>query len=267
MSSHVSASRKEQIQEFEDVINSGPFPIRFPSANNLSQDREWCEILIEGKWRKIRFHDYAEVYEVPGLYETIFYRTLRCNSPLRVVGLLNQVLTEDGISPSDLRVLDFGAGNGMAGEALHTLGTRNVIGVDILPQAREAALRDRPWVYNDYLVADFLNLPDSVYAQLKEQNFNALTIIAALGFGDIPPDAFSTALSLIADEGWVAFNIKEEFLEVGTQSDFLRSIQRLVRERVIRIELYRRYRHRLSVSGEPLYYTAIVAKKVGQGNG
>ena len=56
--------------------------------------------------------------------KTIFYRTLMCNSPHQVASILIDVLTELRMTPSQLRVLDFGAGNGMAGEALQRIGVR-----------------------------------------------------------------------------------------------------------------------------------------------
>ena len=37
--------------------------------------------------------------------------------------------------------------------------------------------------------------------------------VAALGYGDIPPQAFAEAFNLISDHGWVAFNIKDRFLQ------------------------------------------------------
>ena len=49
-------------------------------------------------------------------------------------------------------MLDLGAGTGLVGELVHHLGIAAVVGLDALPAAREAALRDRPAVYRDYLV-------------------------------------------------------------------------------------------------------------------
>ena len=53
--------------------------IRFPtgSGTELSQDEEWCEVLLDGEWRRIRFHDYGDIYAVEGLYEHLFYVRLR----------------------------------------------------------------------------------------------------------------------------------------------------------------------------------------------
>ena len=250
------------LDEFEEIINTGPFPIRFPKAEALTQDKEWCEVKIENQWKKIRFHDYSEVYAIPGLYETIFYRTLRCNSPSRITSLLNEALIEHNFLAQNLRVLDFGAGNGMAGEALQSLGTRSIIGLDILPQARDATLRDRPWVYNNYFVKDFTSLSNEDFQLFKDYKFNALTTVAALGFGDIPVKAFYTAFNLIEDQGWVAFNIKEDFLKVSNHSGFSGLINFMIQKEIMQIEVYKRYQHRLNVMGQPLYYIVIVAKKL-----
>lgn len=249
-------------EDFEEVIHTGPFPIRFPKGAHLSQDEEWCEVQWDGKWNKIRFHDYREVYKIPGLYETIFYRTLRCNSPNQVAGCLGEVLKEQNVSPSALRVLDLGAGNGMAGEALQTLGARKIIGCDILPEGKMATLRDRPWVYEKYLVGDFTNLTEDQDKLLRAYNLNTLCIVAALGFGDIPPLAFFNAFNYISDPGLVAFNIKDEFLKKGRGgSSFASLINLMIQEEIIDLLLLKRYQHRLSVTGDPLYYAAIVARK------
>jgi len=254
---------KLQEETFEDVIESGPFPIRFPHQSHLEQDEEWCEVEVEGAWRRIRFHDYHEVYSIPGLYETIFYRTLRCNSPKTVIELLRATLLEHSYAPEELRVLDMGAGNGMVGEELQSLGTRDIVGVDIIPEAKAAAERDRPWVYNDYLVADMTRPTEEQRRRLEQARFNALTTVAALGFGDIPVDAFFNAYNLVADEGWLAFNIKEDFLrdDAAETSGFASLIRRITREGILQMELYKRYCHRLSIAGEPLYYIAVVAQK------
>ena len=42
-----------------------------------------------------------------------------------------------------------------------------------------------------------------------------MTSVAALGFGDVPPEVFTAAFDLVEDGGWVAFTIKEDFLDGG----------------------------------------------------
>lgn len=242
--------------------NQTKFPLRFPSPDQvLAQDEEWCEVKMDGKWRRLRFHDYDEVYKVPGLYECLFYRTLKCNSPLRVVSALEQQMREFRQTPESLRVLDVGAGNGMVGAALHHIGVQRCVGVDIIPEARDAADRDRPWAYDDYLVVDLTDLPEDAEQTLRRHRLNCLTTVAALGFGDIPPKAFLNALNVIDTPAWLAFNVKEDFIHPSDGSGFASLVQQLAAEEVIQIQSYRRYRHRLSIAGEPLYYIAMVATK------
>jgi SAM-dependent methyltransferase len=247
--------------DFKDIIKNGPFLIKFPTSQELSQDEEWCEVKIEDYWQKIRFHDYHEVYKIPGLYETIFYRTLMCNSPTRVCSMLSDVLVELNRSPGELRVLDLGAGNGMSGEALQNIGTRKIIGIDILEEARVATLRDRPWVYDDYKVCDLTNVPPEDDEFFKDYKFNALMTVAALGFGDIPPLAFFNAYKYVENDGLIVFNIRDQFMRLGSRSPFSSMITRMIEKEVIEIEMYKRYRHRLTVTGEAIYYVAIIARK------
>jgi hypothetical protein len=254
----LDAARKH----LEEVIRSGPYEIRFPARRELEQDREWCEVLVDGAWKRIRFHDYHEIYKIPGLYETIFYRTLYCVSPTEVTGHLRTMLLERGQDARDLSLLDLGAGNGMSGEALQSLGIRRMMAVDIIPEARAATLRDRPWVYNDYFVADLTKDTPEFDAAARAAKTNTLVTIAALGFGDIPPRAFFHAFNLIQPPGWVAFNIKESFLEESDRGGFAGLIGRMRREDILRVDMFKRYRHRLSIAGEPLYYVAMIARKL-----
>ncbi len=245
--------------------NDLPFEIRFPSERGLDQDEEWCEVRLDpdsDDWHRIRFHDYHEVYTVPGLYEAIFYELLECSSPKRVAGLLEDVLSDHKDEPNDLKVLDLGAGNGMVGEELKSRGARKIVGIDIIPEAKEATLRDRPKVYEDYLVTDLTDLPERQEEHLRRTDLNCLSTVAALGFGDIPADAFIKGLDIIDTPGWLAFNIKEDFIHEQDTSGFSQLIRRLSRQRVIRIEAWRRYCHRLAITGEPLYYVAMVARKL-----
>lgn len=245
-------------------VRFGHFPLRLPEKKlNLDQDEEWCDVKCDDTWKRIRFHDYNEVYSIAGLYEALFVDRLKCCSPERVVGLLDDVLSDFTPSMEDLRVLDMGAGNGMVGEELHEAGVRTIHGIDIIPEARMAALRDRPGIYDEYSVCD-LTQPDCPdYDKIRAAQLNTLTVVAALGYGDIPPAAFVQACNLIDTPGWLAFNIKENFLEVDDDNTgFCVLIRRLRRQGYIQVEAYRRYQHRLSISGEPLHYIAMVARKI-----
>jgi hypothetical protein len=147
------------------------------------------------------------------------------------------------------------------GEELADLGADMIAGVDLLPEAAAAAERDRPGVYDDYLVLDLTELSDEVRSELRERRFNALVSVAALGFGDIPPRAFAEAFNLVSDGGWIAFNIKENFLDDGEPTGFSRLIGRLLDSGIVEKRAEKVYRHRLSTSGDPLDYVALVGVK------
>lgn len=178
-----------------------------------------------------------------------------------LVDLLAVALDAAGEKPADLRVLDFGAGNGMVAEQLVRLGVGEVVGVDLLPEARDAALRDRPDVYRAYIAGDITTLTADDRAQLADARLNCLTCVAALGFDDIPPAAFAAAFNSIAEQGWVVFNLRDRY--VDRPGAFAQLLQRMEDEGVLERTARTRYRHRLSVSGEGLDYVAVVARKHG----
>ena len=162
---------------------------------------------------------------------------------------------------STMKILDFGAGNGMMGEELKRIGVARLVGVDILEEAKKATERDRPNIYDEYYVKDFMNLNDEDRDEFRSWNLNAITTVAALGFGDIPPPAFIQALNLIDQEGWVAFNIKETFLYNTDKSGFSKLIRELIFSEFLRIHHLERYMHRISIEGNPLYYFTVICWK------
>jgi SAM-dependent methyltransferase len=245
-----------------EAATEADFEVELPEVGQLGQDEEWCEILVGGERRRIRFHDYHEIYDIPGFYERLFYDKLECQSPRVIRRLLARALTELGTEPGELRVLDVGAGNGIVGEELRELGAGAVYGIDIIKEAAAAAHRDRPGVYERYLVTDLTDLAPDERDTLVGANLNTMTTVAALGFDDIPPHAFAVAYNLISTPGLVAFTLKEEFVAKRDSSGFSNLIRRMFDEEVIRPLSKERYRHRLSVQGEPLYYVAFVAEKV-----
>ena len=202
-----------------------------------------------------------EIYKIKKLYEQLFYERLKCQSPQKVSEALKYSLSQVQENLSELRVLDLGAGNGMMGEQLRKHGVARLVGVDIIPEAKEAAERDRPMVYDTYYVVDFCNLTVEQKEDLKEWSFNCLTTVAALGFGDIPPKAFIEAFNIISPKGWIAFNIKETFLDKSDETGFSIAIRELIFSEYLDVYYLERYQHRLSMEGQPLYYFAIVGRK------
>lgn len=281
--------------------------IRFPQRGlkGVPQDDEWCE-LVEGEHvTRIRFHDYAQVYSIPGLYNQLFGgpdSETKCISPQVMAGLLREQLplvlqnnrkvsgrrNEGG--KQRLRVLDLGAGNGMMGEEIRSLArsydggsllsgdSTRIVGLDILPEAKFAAERERPGVYDAYVVADVTEYVkaapgDPAEAMIFAQGFNVLTSVSSLAFGDGSVRAFRAAVSLVEEGGLLVFNLKEDFFDpvdsvngdegkATNGNGFSGLIHNAVDKGYLSIVAKRRYCHRYSVTGEPLYYVAVVAVKL-----
>jgi SAM-dependent methyltransferase len=223
----------------------------------VDQDQEWCDVEFDGRRERIRFHDYARIYAIPGLYERLFAELLECDSPRVVADLWGARPDAGGC------VLDLGAGNGMVGEELRRNGAECIVGVDLLEEAREAALRDRPGVYDAYVACDLTAPSAEATETLDDFTFDAMVCVAALGFGDIPPAAFAAAFDRVREGGAVVFNIKEDFLEDGEPSGFSRLIQRALATGVLEERTRERYVHRLATDGRPLHYWAIDTTKRG----
>src|SRR6195952_5069273 len=237
--------------------------IRMPGEidGTVDQDQEWCEIEVDGHSSRLRFHDYDKIYDIPGAYEALFYDELKCTSPTVVRDLLERALRNTGYDASTLRVLDVGAGNGLVGEEMRRLGSSLVVGSDILEEAASAALRDRPEVYDDYLVCDLTALTDSEKERLRAHKFTALTCVAALGFGDMPPEAFLEAVRYVSPSGWLAFCIKDRFLGDEDESGFAKLVRGLMEDGTLEVLERQRYVHRRDMRGRPLHYEAVVARR------
>ncbi|CAJ1497737.1 hypothetical protein MU0083_001751 [[Mycobacterium] kokjensenii] len=115
----------------------------------------------------LQFDDYSEIHKIPGRCEEPFYSRLRCHSPGEVMDLLERALQTDRESPTELRILDLGAGNGIMGETLTRHGVARLVGVDLG------------------------RIGGRLHDALKERDFDCLTWVAAPGSGDIPVRAFS----------------------------------------------------------------------------
>ncbi|MCA9295250.1 MAG: class I SAM-dependent methyltransferase, partial [Phycisphaerales bacterium] len=160
------------------------------------------------------------------------------------------------------RVLDLGAGNGIVAEELRRVGVGHIVGLDLLPEAALAARRDRPDVYDDYVVADLTALTPEQELSVRTERLDCLVTAAALGFGDIPPRAFAAAFNLIEPEGWLAMTIKEDFLDPrGDDSGFSQFLRSLIDDGIIEIQAHQRFCHRIAHDGEKLFYLAVIARK------
>lgn len=239
--------------------------IRLPEVDFTTKPESDVYFVLDhddGRSEHIRFHDYDSIYRIPGLYEQIFYDRLKCDSPRFLAKRLHEVLAQTGDDLNRQRVFDFGAGNGMMGEALAGYGVSRLVGADISTAAEQALNRDRPGLYDAYYAADITQPDAELQAALGRWNFTCLTTVAALGYDDIPADAFRAAFNLVVDGGWIAFNIKETFLGESDASGFAVFVKRLIAGEFMQLYHLERYRHRISIEGNPLYYCAVIGRKL-----
>ena len=232
------------------------------NKNNLDQNEEFVTLVTDEGSEKIRIHDYDRMYSVPGLYEAVVHEHLKCDSPRMICTLFKEEIPQSEEEKVGLRVLDFGAGNGLVGECLSNRFDCDVlIGLDIIPEAREAAFRDRPDVYDEYYVMDLGRPSKREIGDLEKWRFNTLMTVAALGYGDIPTEGFINAFNMVEDVGWIVFNIKDRFLSDTDESGYNETLKAMMGDSLQALQT-RRYCHRLSMSGEPLHYYAVVGRKV-----
>jgi hypothetical protein len=239
------------------------YNIKFPpiEIHALEQHEAWFSFDENGEEKFLRFHDYHELFLRPGLYEQLYYDRLKCVSPAKVVSLLRETLREAKMPFSELRVLDFGAGNGMVGEEFRKIGVARIVGVDISNEACLATVRDRPAVYDAYYVKDLAEISEEDLLEIKNWQCNCLTTVAALGFNDIQPQAFINVFNLLEKDSWIAFNIKDDFLGEKDITGFSSLIKRMIFKDYLQLYHLERYRHRISIDGRALYYYALIGRK------
>lgn len=216
-----------------------------------------------GRNRRIGLHDYDRMYAIPGLYEEVVQRRLQCASPAKLAEVLLGVAELERRPPHLLRVLDLGAGNGLVGEELHARGVRVLAATDSAKRARTAADRDRPGLYASYVVADANGRPAELGSLVRELGINCVVCAGALGFAHIDAQSFTELWDLLPPGAMFALTVDEGLVrpgasDVGDELALLRG-----GHAGTEIVVWERFRHRLSVSGEPIHYLAVGARKVG----
>jgi SAM-dependent methyltransferase len=213
-----------------------------------------------GRRERMRLHDYDRVYAVPGLYEEVVQRILRCASPAKIAEVLLSVAALEGREPHLLRVLDLGAGNGLVGEELRARGVVVLAGTDSTPKARAAAVRDRAGLYASYVVGDLTGKPE-LGTLVRELGLNCIVCAGALGLDHIEAHSFAELWDLLPPGAMFALTVHEDLAQPGA-SDIGDELAALGAGRHdTEIVVSERFRHRLSVAGEPIHYLAIGARK------
>ncbi len=238
------------------------FQVRLPAdVDGLKLDEEYFYVEYQGQEQKIGIHEYEKIYRIPGLYEYIVSGILKCRSPAVISALLVEQILASGSRPSDLSVLDLGAGVGQVGKILARKGVRSIVGLDITAQAAIAARRDYPGIYAKYFVGDVSNLTTAVRKELEARRFNCLVCVGSLACGHVSADVFARAFNLIDTGGWIAFNILKEFFSGQVSSEFSDLIYRMGQSNILDIKVIHEYRHRYRMNGTPVDNVAVIGTK------
>jgi len=214
----------------------------------------------DGSAERITLHDYARVYSVPGLYEDVVQRRLECASPATLADALVEAASAEGRALDGLRAFDLGAGNGVVGEELSVRGVTVVAGADGVPEARDAAHRDRPGLYSHYLVGERLDV-DEVTRLVRDEGLTALVAAGAVGEGHVPVDALGQLWDAFPSGSFLALT-----LAGGEHDHDVTDVEAMLAAtggsaHPSRTLVRRRFRHRLSMAGGELFYLALVAVK------
>ncbi len=126
------------------------------------------------------------------------------------VGFFGHRLTADVLARHTTRhdmarVLDAGAGTGAAAEALHALGFRRLVGVDLSDDMLRIA-RGKG-IYRETIVAD-LSVPLDAFAA---GSFDAAVLVGVFSYGQAPAETLDEIVRLVRSGGVVAFTLRTDF--------------------------------------------------------
>jgi SAM-dependent methyltransferase len=207
----------------------------------------------------VHLHEYTRIYAVPGLYEHVVQKRLQCRSPQVAAAGFLRAVARLGLEPGSMTVLDVGAGTGAVGELLRRGGVAQVVGVDSLPAARVASLRDRPSVYADYVVGDF-SRDGALRETLRPYALGGLVSAGAFGGTHATPQALKNALAVLPPGAPVAFTIDERWMDESDPDGFGATVEQLVAGGELAVLERTRFQHRVTTTGEPIYYQLVTGE-------
>lgn len=221
------------------------FELRLDPAPG-DQHEEELVVTVDGREERMRLHEYGRVYSIPGLYEEVL-RRVEYASPAKVAELLFAVA-----EPGAVRALDLAAGNGVSADPLLEGGADALVGMDLIPEARDSALRDRPDAYLEYVAGD-VGEPGLVDRLVNRYHLSAL--VCSGGISHIPVEAFDVGWSAFPAGSWLVATAREDLMDPaeGPYGEYFPGrLDDVYTERFV---------HRLAFSGEPIEYSALRGRK------
>ena len=234
------------------------------TGEDILQGEENFEVICkDGRTLRISLWDYKMLYRHPFLYESIFHDKLHLYSPEIITTYFFRILDTQK-SKDPLRILDLGAGSGLVGVELRKdARVQTVVGVDILPKAKEASLRDHPNTYDGYYVMDLSQLSQEEKDLLWRYRINCLMVVSATGGGgdedvgykDVDLIEYEEAFFLLEIGGFIIFNVREHYTK--GQIAILEKLKQ-----VCDILGSKVYRHRYLANGTAVNNEVFVMRKV-----
>ena len=208
---------------------------------------------------KLFLHDYKKIFSVPGLYECIYIETLQSISHTFVCSQCLEALSQIHLNPAGAQIMELGAGNGVTAQVFKENGFGSIIGFDRLQEAKDAAMRDRPGIYDEYCVFDLTNPAGNQTALLNKYAFNILLVVSSIGMNHLEASSLLTAFHMIETGGIIALNIYSKLISHNPPSEFDLMLERFCSCSTLlkRAE----YVHRKSITGQNLLYTLFIFQK------
>ena len=143
------------------------------------------------------------------------------------------------------------------------------MGVDIIPEAAQAAHRDYPGIYEKYYVEDLTAITPTAQSALTNRGFNCLVCCSSLSC-HFPIQGFINSFNLIEDGGWIVFNVNtyiiedlnhQESFEYRKAAEFGQLHHQMLKAGIIEVTNKHYYLHRRLTNGKAIDYVAITARK------
>ena len=219
-----------------------------PSVPAVQGDESF--VVVSGRERRtVNIHDYDAIYSVPGLYEHVLQLRLQSRSPQMLASSLSARVAASDDAATPVRCLDVGAGVGLSGAALSVAGLVPAVGLDVSRLAGVAVQRDRPGLYEQFVVGALGEI--ELDALIERHRINALVSSAALTGGHIEPDVLADTWAAFAPGDWLAFTCLESRAD-RARAGF---------EAWTDFELDERFRHRVLTTGEPVFFRVLVGRR------
>jgi len=118
--------------------------------------------------------------------------------PAVITGLIGRYL-----SPDDGPLLDAGAGTGILGEILASLGYKNLVGIDLSRAMLDVAGKKGVYhILRKMVLGEYLDFPDNTFA--------AVVSVGVFTANHAPPESFEELIRITKPGGYIIFSLRTD---------------------------------------------------------